>query len=63
MAHLTGVSVPYERRSLPVVSVRTDRESVSVSLGRIVVALEERGLLEAELVAARASLAGSTRPS
>jgi sulfate adenylyltransferase len=55
IAHFTGVSDPYERPSRPDVTVHTDRESVSDSLGRILAALEERGLLEGELVAARAS--------
>jgi sulfate adenylyltransferase len=55
IAHFTGVSDPYERPVRPDVTVRTDRETVSDSLGRILAALEERGLLEGELVAARAS--------
>jgi sulfate adenylyltransferase len=55
IAHFTGVSDPYERPLRPDVTVRTDRETVSDSLGRILAALEERGLLEGELVAARAS--------
>jgi len=55
IAHFTGVSDPYERPVRPDVAVRTDRETVSESLGRILAALEERGLLEGELVAARAS--------
>jgi adenylylsulfate kinase-like enzyme len=55
IAHFTGVSDPYERPVRPDVVVRTDRETVGESLGRILAALEERGLLEGELVAARAS--------
>jgi sulfate adenylyltransferase len=55
IAHFTGVSDPYERPVCADVTVRTDRETVSDSLGRILAALEERGLLEGELVAARAS--------
>jgi len=55
IAHFTGVSDPYERPERPEVTVRTDRESVGDSLGRILAALEERGLLDGELAAARAS--------
>jgi adenylylsulfate kinase len=55
IAHFTGVSDPYERPVRPDVTVRTDRETVGESLGRILAALEERGLLEGELIAARAS--------
>jgi len=44
--HFTGVSDPYEPPAAAEVVVRTDRESVGESLGRILTALEERGLLE-----------------
>jgi sulfate adenylyltransferase len=44
--HFTGVSDPYEPPAAAEVVVRTDRESVAESLGRILAALEERGLLE-----------------
>ena len=44
--HFTGVSDPYEPPVAADVVVRTDRESVGESLGRILAALEERGLLE-----------------
>ncbi len=44
--HFTGVSDPYEPPVAPDVVVRTDRESVGESLGRILATLEERGLLE-----------------
>jgi adenylylsulfate kinase-like enzyme len=44
--HFTGVSDPYEPPAAADVVVRTDRESVGESLGRILAALEERGLLE-----------------
>jgi adenylylsulfate kinase-like enzyme len=44
--HFTGVSDPYEPPAAADVVVRTDRESVGESLGRILAALDERGLLE-----------------
>jgi len=46
IAHFTGVSDPYEPPLQPEVTAHSDRETVSASLGRIVRALEERGLLE-----------------
>jgi adenylyl-sulfate kinase len=46
IAHFTGVSDPYEPPLEPEVTAHSDRETVSASLGRIVRALEERGLLE-----------------
>ena len=46
IAHFTGVSDPYEPPLRPEVTAHSDRESVSASLGRIVRALEERGLLD-----------------
>jgi sulfate adenylyltransferase len=46
--HFTGVSDPYEAPTAADVVVRTDREPVAESLGRILTALEERGLLEPE---------------
>ncbi len=55
IAHFTGVSDPYEPPVRPDVVARTDRETVEVSVGRILSALEERGLLEGERLAARAS--------
>ena len=55
IAHFTGVSDPYEPPLTPRSSSSTDRESVAESLGRILAALEERGLLEDEPLAARAS--------
>jgi sulfate adenylyltransferase len=54
--HFTGVSDPYEPPLAPEVTAFTDRESVAGSLGRIVRALEERGLLGGE---AAPALAGS----
>jgi sulfate adenylyltransferase len=54
IAHFTGVSDPYEAPLRPEVTAHSDRESVSSSLGRIVRALEERGLL-ADALEARAS--------
>jgi sulfate adenylyltransferase len=45
VAHFTGVSDPYEAPTSPDLAVRTDRETVEESLGRIVGLLEERGLL------------------
>jgi sulfate adenylyltransferase len=44
--HFTGVSDPYEAPESPDLAVRTDREPVETSLGRIVDLLEERGLIE-----------------
>jgi len=44
--HFTGVSDPYEPPAAADAVVRTDRESVGESLGRILAALDERGLLE-----------------
>jgi len=43
--HFTGVSDPYEAPTSPDLAVRTDRETVEESLGRILGLLEERGLL------------------
>ena len=48
IAHFTGVSDPYEPPTAAEVVVRTDREPVAESLGRILAALEEQGLLEPE---------------
>jgi adenylylsulfate kinase len=47
IAHFAGVSDPYEPPTAAEVVVRTDKEPVAESLGRILTALEERGLLEA----------------
>jgi sulfate adenylyltransferase len=46
--HFTGVSDPYEPPTAAEIVVKTDKEPVVESLGRILVALEERGLLEPE---------------
>ena len=46
--NFTGVSDPYEAPTAAEVVVETDKEAVVESLGRILVALEERGLLEPE---------------
>jgi len=48
IAHFTGVSDPYEPPAAAEVVVKTDKEPVAESLGRILTALEERGLLEPE---------------
>jgi adenylylsulfate kinase len=48
IAHFTGVSDPYEPPLSPEVEVRSDREDKGASLGKILRALEERGLLEHE---------------
>ena len=48
IAHFTGVSDPYEPPTAAEVVVKTDKEPVAESLGRILTALEERGLLEPE---------------
>ena len=46
--HFTGVSDPYEPPTAAEVVVKTDQEPIAESLGRILTALEERGLLEPE---------------
>lgn len=43
--HFTGVSDPYEPPADPAVEVRTDRESQAESEGKILAALEARGLV------------------
>jgi sulfate adenylyltransferase len=43
--HFTGVSDPYEAPSSPDIEVRTDRESIEESLGKIISVLRARGLL------------------
>jgi adenylylsulfate kinase len=43
--HFTGVSDPYEAPSSPDIEVRTDRESVEESVGKIISVLRARGLL------------------
>jgi sulfate adenylyltransferase len=48
IAHFTGVSDPYEPPAAAEVVVKTDKEPVAESLGRILTALDERGLLEPE---------------
>jgi sulfate adenylyltransferase len=53
--HFTGVSDPYEPPLAAEVVVHTDRESVAESADRILAVLEERGLLEGEPRAVRAS--------
>jgi sulfate adenylyltransferase len=50
--HFTGVSDPYEPPTAAEVVVHTDKEPVAESLGRILGALEERGLLETEALEA-----------
>ena len=52
IGHFTGVSDPYEAPEAPDVVVRTDRESVGESLGRILATLEERRLLETQALEA-----------
>lgn len=42
----TGVSDPYEEPLAPDVVVETDRESVELSIGKIVLELEQRGLIQ-----------------
>ncbi|HEY8231204.1 MAG TPA: sulfate adenylyltransferase [Vicinamibacteria bacterium] len=46
LANFTGVSDPYEPPLEPELEIHSDRENAGASLGRIVRALEERGLLE-----------------
>ncbi len=55
--HFTGVSDPYEAPESPDLAVRTDREPVQESLGRILGLLEARGLIE---LARRASVPSTT---
>jgi adenylyl-sulfate kinase len=47
IAHFTGISDPYEPPTTAEVVVRSDRESVEVSLDRILAALAARGLIRA----------------
>lgn len=47
--NFTGVSDPYEAPVNPEISVRTDRETVEESLGKILSYLEEKGFIEAEV--------------
>jgi adenylyl-sulfate kinase len=47
IAHFTGVSDPYEPPTAAEVVVRSDRESVEVSLDRVLAALAARGLMRA----------------
>jgi adenylyl-sulfate kinase len=51
IAHFTGVSDPYEPPTAAEVVVRSDRESVEVSLDRILATLAARGLIRAGHVA------------
>jgi sulfate adenylyltransferase len=55
--HFTGISDPYEPPEYPDVVVETDRESVDESLARILAALNDRGLVEAEAAPAIAATA------
>ncbi len=56
IAHFTGVSDPYEPPVRPDVTVRTrPGDAWARASGRILAALEERGLSRASSVAARAS--------
>jgi sulfate adenylyltransferase len=50
--NFTGVSDPYEEPTSPDVLVRTDKESVEESLGKILKALADRGLVPAVAAAA-----------
>ncbi|HEU5249400.1 MAG TPA: adenylyl-sulfate kinase, partial [Thermoanaerobaculia bacterium] len=45
LPNFTGVSDPYEAPQSPEVLVRTDQEDVEQSVGRILAALRERGLI------------------
>jgi adenylylsulfate kinase len=51
--NFTGVSDPYEPPLEPELEIHSDRENAGASLGRIVRALEERGLLEEPAVLAQ----------
>ncbi len=55
LAHFTGVSDPYERPERPDVLVRSDKETVEESLGKVLAALSEKGLLSKERGGAQAS--------
>jgi adenylylsulfate kinase len=55
IAHFTGVSDPYEPPVSPDVVVHTDREPVQESLGKILAALESRGLVRPGWTRERAS--------
>jgi sulfate adenylyltransferase len=55
LANFTGVSDPYEAPIRPDVVVRSDRETVEESLGRVLAALADKGLLAPERAAAMAS--------
>jgi sulfate adenylyltransferase len=59
IAHFTGVSDPYEPPVAPEVTVHTDRETVDASLGRILAALEARGLLHESAGALAERLGGA----
>ncbi|MCI0343703.1 MAG: sulfate adenylyltransferase [Planctomycetales bacterium] len=48
IAHFTGVSDPYEPPRSPDVHVRTDRETVEESVGKVLALLRERGLVRGE---------------
>jgi len=53
--HFTGVSDPYEPPPSPDVLLQTDKETVEESLGTLLAALDERGLLASWEDEARAS--------
>jgi sulfate adenylyltransferase len=55
LPNFTGVSDPYEAPVRPDVVVRSDRETVEESLGKVLAALAEKGLLAADRAAARVS--------
>jgi adenylyl-sulfate kinase len=50
LPHFTGVSDPYEPPANPEVVVRSDRETVEVSVARVLDWLIERGLIERGLI-------------
>jgi adenylyl-sulfate kinase len=50
LPHFTGVSDPYEPPQNPEVIVRSDRETVEVSVERVLAWLIERGLIDAGLI-------------
>jgi adenylylsulfate kinase-like enzyme len=55
LPNFTGVSDPYERPVRPDVLVHSDRETVEESLGKVLAALAEKGLLAPDRAASRAS--------
>ncbi len=63
LKRFTGVSDPYEEPPAPDVVVETDRESVEFSIGKILLELEQRGLIpEANLIRSRRKMRRAIAP-